>query len=258
LKTRLLSFETVFMTSVRFLVAALLCVANAGWVQAGRVWNEPALVGNGPKSLVNMMSEKRLMARGQKDALLMFVCYVNPAGVVGGNMEYGETAGAKALKQEVRDAMVNCRFIPAIYHGSNTDVIFYGTVVFFIVNGQPHLRIYANQNKEDIRQGRDFIAPQMMPDSFHWENVAWSMERASINVQNGVVERMITVDVNGNPTKMKVIREDPKGYGFADALQKASQHAKYIPGYRDGRPVACTFYEPQYIVSGRFFAYKRS
>ncbi len=63
--------------------------------------------------------------------------------------------------------------------------------------------------------------------------------------------------MNGNPTSTKVTREDPTGYGFADALQKAAQHVKYIPAYGNGHPVACTFYDPEYIISGKFFAYKR-
>jgi hypothetical protein len=239
------------------LVTILLSIAQLSWSQAGEPRFRPALIGNGPKSLVNLISEKRLMARGQRDALVMFTCYVNPAGLVYSNIEFGETPGSKALKAEVKDALATCHFIPGIYHGSNTDVFFSGTVVFFIVNGQPHLRIYANQNRDDIKKGNDFIAPQLIPDSFHWENVAWDMQKSAINVQNGVVERSITVDVNGNPTNTKVTREDPKGYGFADALQKASQHARYIPGYRNGHAVACTFYDPQYIIAGRFFAYKR-
>src|SRR4030095_466309 len=100
--------------------------------------------------------------KGQRDGLLMFKCYVSRSGTAGNYFIYRETPGSKLLKEEVGHAITACRFIPAIYNGERTDVLFAGTVVFTVTDGKPHLRIYANQSNDDIKKGNDFIAPQVL------------------------------------------------------------------------------------------------
>lgn len=157
------------MRSSALLQIAFLCLVGFVSLQAAEPQFQPALVGNGPKALVNVINTRRLMDKGQRDGVLMFTCHVNPSGKVQSYFVYRETPGSKLLKEEVGNALLACRFVAAIYHGKRTDVSFAGAVVFVVREGKPHLRIYANQNHDDIEKGNDFIAPQLLPNTLDWQ-----------------------------------------------------------------------------------------
>lgn len=108
----------------------LSSIVNLAKVQASEPQFRPAMIGNGPKALVNVINTAQLAAKGQRDGLLMFTCYVNPSGEVQNYFIYRETPGSKLLKEEVGYAITGCRFIPAIYNGQRTAVVFEGTVFF--------------------------------------------------------------------------------------------------------------------------------
>jgi hypothetical protein len=235
---------------MRVLVASLLgllSIVDLAKLQAAEPRFRPALIGNGPKALVNVINTKRLVDKGQRDGLLMFTCYVSGSGTVGNYAIYRETPGSKLLKEELGYAFRDCRFIPAIYNGERTDVLFAGTVVFSVNDGKPHLRIYANQNHDDIQRGNDFIAPQVIASTPDWQIDRSELEKARVYHQSGAVELSVTVDTNGNLKDLKVISEEPPGFGFGDASRKAYAKAKYIPGFRNGYPVDCTFDYADYV-----------
>ncbi len=66
-----------------------------------------------------------------------------------------------------------------------------------------------------------------------------------------MTELSISVDSNGSLKGMKVISEDPPDFGFGRAALKEYSHARFTPGYRDGKPAACTFSFTQYIRAYR-------
>jgi hypothetical protein len=230
------------MRALAFSVA-LLSIADLARSEAAEPRFRPAIVGNGPKALVNVIDTKRLVEKGQRDGLLMFTCGVSRSGDVGNYFIHRETAGSNLLKEEVGHALRKCRFIPAIYNGERTDVVFTGTVVFAVTDGKPHLRIYANQSNDDIKKGNDFIAPQVLANTPDWVGSGYDLaaQKARVNHQNGWIELSITVDANGNQKDLKVISEDPPGFGFGTVTRNAYAKAKWIPGFRNGRAVECTF-----------------
>ena len=152
------------MRTFAFSLVALLSIAGFAQSETAEPRFRPALIGNGPKALVNVIDTKKLFEKGQRDGLLMFNCGVNRWGEPGGRnyIIYHETPGSNLLKEEVGHSLRRYRFIPAIYNGERTDVLFTGTVIFFMTDGKPHLRIYANQNHDDIEKENDFIAPQLL------------------------------------------------------------------------------------------------
>src|SRR5438876_6368174 len=156
------------MRALAFSVVALLSIADLARSETTEPRFRPAIVGNGPKALVNVIDTKKLVEKGQRDGLLMFKCYVSRSGDVGNYFIYRETTGSKLLKEEVGYALRKCRFIPAIYNGERTDVVFAGTVVFDVRDGKPQLRIYANQNHNDIEKGNDFVVPQLVVSTHDW------------------------------------------------------------------------------------------
>jgi TonB-like protein len=247
-------------TSIKFKTATLLfiplllaCFALSSTVPAAEPRFRPALISNGPKALVNVINTKTLMEKGQRDGLLMFKCYVDRSGKVGNYFIYRETPGSTLLKEEVGNALARSRFIPAIYNGEPTDVALLATVVFATTDGKPHLRIYANQNHGDVAKGNDFVAPQLLANTPDYVGSGYDLagQKARVYGQNGWVQLSITVDANGNQKDLKVTLEDPPGFGVGAVAKNAYAKARWIPGFRNGHPVDCTFDYSEWFVTQR-------
>ena len=110
----------------------------------------PALLGGGPNSLINRIDTQDLIKKGQKDAAIMFNCSVRKTGAVEWSGTYRGTPDSKLLDQEVHKRLSDAKFIPAVYNHTAVAAIYYGTVTFAIVDGRPRLRIFSNQQAEDL------------------------------------------------------------------------------------------------------------
>jgi len=246
LKKQTLCLDYLPVRALAFSVVALLSIVDLAKLQAAEPRFRPALIGNGPKALINMIDTKKLMEKGQRDGLLNFQCLVSTSGQPANPVTFRATPGSGALEMGVMSALWSCRFIPAIYDGKLTEVVFLGTVLFVVTDGKPHLRIYANQNRDDIAKGNDFIAPQLIPETRKKISLVQDeLGKARIYHEKGVVELVTTVDANGNQKHIRVLSEDPPGFNFGKAELELSWGAKYIPGFRNGGRVECTF--NQYI-----------
>jgi hypothetical protein len=120
----------------------------------------PALVGNGPKSLVNLINGKHVMERGLSHGALYFMARIDPNGFPSYSKIWGETAKIKPLRDEVRERLAEARFIPAVYQHRHVYAWMSGTIAFTSTDGKPHLRVFANQELSELEKESDFIAPQ--------------------------------------------------------------------------------------------------
>jgi hypothetical protein len=241
------------MRALAFSLITLLSIVDLTSLQAAEPRVRPALIGNGPKALINMIDTKKLIEKGQPEGLLMFKAWVGRSGKVWVYNTYRETPGSKLLKEEVGNSILASSFIPAIYNGERTDVGLVGTVVFRVADSKPHLRIYLNQNYDDIAKGNDFIAPQLVTSSADFTGSHYDLAgyKAAIYGQNGWIQMSVTVDANGNQKDLKVTLEDPPGFGFATVARHAYAKAKWIPGFRNGHPVECSFDYPDWFRTWR-------
>ena len=57
----------------------------------------------------------------------------------------------------------------------------------------------------------------------------------------GVASLRLKVDATGKVQAVKVVYEHPPGMGFGAHLAAPMPHALFIPGFRNGKPVACEF-----------------
>ena len=242
----------------------LLSIVDLGWSQvdvpssqtAKLPMYRPALLGTGPDSLINRIDTAGLIKQGQKDAAIMFSCSVKRDGTVLSVSTYRGTPDSKLLEQEILkklSAAANPKFIPAIYNRMPVDAIYYGTVTFAIVDNKPRLRIFSNQERAELVKESDFIGPQPFygADSkfngFHYP----SNESAPVPV-DGSAELELKVDASGNLQDLKLLSEQPPFLGFGDAAFEDMSKAKFIPAFRDGKPVACDVTLPIFYKAAGF------
>ncbi len=242
----------------------LLSIVDLSWSQvdvpssqtANLPMYRPVLLGTGPDALINRIDTAGLIKQGQKDAAIMFSSLVKKDGTVLSVSTYRGTPDSKLLEQEILkklSAAANPKFIPAIYNHMPVDAIYYGTVTFAIVNDKPRLRIFSNQEREELKKESDFIGPQPFwgTDSkfngFHYP----SRENAPVDV-DGSAELALKVDATGNLQDLKLLSEQPPFLGFGGAAFEDMSKAKFIPAFRDGKPVACDVKIPVYYKAQSF------
>ncbi len=225
-------FRNCITGRVRLLATLLLVLAVE--VEAEPLPDRrPALIGSSADSLVNLIDTEQLMQKGQRDAWVMFDCVIGSDGRVGGTVSYRVSPDADLLKREVSRKLKRAKFIPAIYKHRPTHAGISGTAVFVIKNGRPHLRVYENQELDELKRGSDFIAPQVvtMPGSYFPGHAAYLG-------LDGVVKLRHSVDAEGNTTRIEVLGESPTGEGFGASAQGRIRNSHFLPAYRNGRPVA--------------------
>ena len=170
----------------------------------------PALIGSGPGSLVNLIDTQALFQKGQRDGWVMFECAVAGDGLAFGSDFFTASPNSNLLKNEVRRRLRQTRFIPAVYNHKRTSAWFAGTALFVVTNGQPHLRLYANQDLDEIRRGVDFVAPQFISvPNKNVSNFPKFPTEAGRDYAAGVLKLRHSVDANGKTTDVQVISEPP-------------------------------------------------
>jgi len=252
------------MRVAALLTVGLLSMVDLAWSQvdipssktANLPMYRPVLLGTGPESLINRIDTADLVRKGQKDGAIMFSCSVKKDGTVLSVSTYRGTPDSKALEQEILrklSAAANPKFVPAVYNHIPVDAIYYGTVTFAIVNGNPRLRIFSNQERAELAKESDFIGPQPFwgGDSkfngFHYPNP----DAAPVQV-DGSAELALKVDAAGNLQDLKLLSEQPPFLGFGETAFDDLSKAKFIPAFRNGKPVACNVTLPIYFNAKGF------
>ncbi len=248
-----------------FALIALLSIVDLVWSQGSATpaaqaaelpTFRPVLIGQGPNALINRIDERDVVGKGQKDALIMFMCAVRKDGSVQWSATYRGTPDSDFLKQELQRRISpasNPRFIPAIYNHQPVDAIYYGTVTFRVVNGKPRLRIFSNQEGDELEKEHDFIGPQPFFGNgsgftgFHYPQ----LESKRLEV-DGMVELKMRIDATGNLQEINVVSEKPPLLGFGDAALKDLKDTKFIPAFRDGKPVECEVTLPVFYKAAGF------
>ncbi len=198
----------------------------------------PVLLGQGPKSLINVLSSQRLLKHGQKDGVVSFTLLVTRLGDPYFVLTYEGTPNSDVLGQELTDQYTRAKFIPAVYHGETVAALVNGTLVFALSpNGTPHMRIFLHQDRERLARGEDFIAPQLlfpMNTKFKW------FDFGEYRLRSGMVAAKINVDENGKLLGVNILREYPQGAGFGKFVLRRINDADFSPPFLNGHPVAAS------------------
>jgi hypothetical protein len=217
------------------IVVCVLALATVAEAQNARPQYRPAVLGSGPDSLINRIDGQALMKAGQKDGAVMFASLVNKEGRAVQSRTYRGMPGTGPLEEELRRRLEDAKFAPAIYNHQPVDVILAGTVVFSVVNGAPRVRIFLNQDPNELKNAADFIAPQPVfgGDS---EFTGLDYPDAIPVPVNAIVDLGLNVDATGRLRDLRVIAEEPPLLGFGDLARKDFSGARFIPAFRDGDP----------------------
>lgn len=203
-------------------------------------------------SLINLINTRGLMKKGQKDAVIFFSARVGSAGRGGNILVYRGTPGSDLLGQELLRRNSLAFYRPAISDRKPVSVIIYGTVVFEVRNGEPHLRIFLNQEEADLKKASDFIAPQLTP-MLHLESPQNGIPKPAATPAwktPGVVLLSLDVDLKGYVTKAAVAYEYPTGKNLGAWAVDRARYWTFIPGFRNGAAVACRFTCPVLFGKG--------
>jgi len=179
----------------------------------------------------------------------MFSCLLAPTGDVVRSGAYRGTRGSELLEQELLKRLATAKFIPAIHNHQPVIAVFYGTLKFAVMNGKPRLRIFANQQLNELDKESDFIDPQPFVGQDSKFTGLHYPETGSTVAITGVVDLALNVDARGNLKNVQVLSEEPPLLGFGDAALSDFTGAKFIPAFRNGRPVECNakilvYYKP--------------
>ena len=235
----------------------LLSIVDLGWsqvdipsAQAKLPMYRPVLLGTGPESLVNRIDTTGLLKQGQKDAAIMLSCSVKKDGSVLSVSTYRGTPDSKLLEQELLkrlSAAASPKMIPAVYNHMVVDAIYYGTVTLAIVDGKPRLRIFSNQERTELTKESDFIGPQpFWGGDSKFDGFRYPTPDVAPVMVDGSVELELKVDATGKLLDLKLLSEQPPFIGLGDAAFNDMSKAKFIPAFRDGKPVACDVKIPIY------------
>jgi hypothetical protein len=212
----------------------------------------PALVGNGPKSLVNLINGRYVMERGLQHGALYFMARIDPNGFPSYSKIWGETDKIKPLRDEVRERLAEARFIPAVYNHQHVYAWMFGTIAFTSTDGKQHLRVFANQELSELEKESDFIAPQeiWLPGKIYdyskWKEPFGSWWTAD---KPGSPNISLTVDASGQ-IKDAHLESLPAGstQAYANAELLIIRQRLYLPAYRNGKPVDSTTHPKFYFV----------
>ncbi|MEY2488989.1 MAG: Gram-negative bacterial TonB protein C-terminal [Verrucomicrobiota bacterium] len=206
----------------------------------------PALLGTGPTSVINRIDTQALIKKGQKDGSIMFCCSVTRVGAIATTWTYRGTPESTLLEQELVRRLDQALFVPAIYNREPVHVLFYGTVTFSIVNGKPRLRIFANQEAAELKKESDFVGPQpFVGRESKFEGLHYPDDLVEGPIK-GLVELGMKIDADGNLKDLQIVSEEPPLVGFRRAASEDFRVAKFIPAFRDGKPVECSITLPVY------------
>jgi len=206
----------------------------------------PALLGKGPEALINKIDTADLIKKGQKDGAVMFSCLVAPTGDIVRSACYRGTKGSELLEQEILKRLAKAKFVPAIHNHQPVIAVFYGTVTFAVVNGKPRLRIFDNQQLEELQKENDFIDPQPYVGPGSKFTGTHYPDTGTTVALTGVAELALDVDAAGNLKNIQVVNEEPPYLGFGQAALSDFNGAKFIPAFRNGKPVDSKVRVPVY------------
>jgi hypothetical protein len=177
----------------------------------------------------------------------MFTCFVDKAGKMVESAVYRPTPNSELLQRELSKRLIDAVFTPAIYNHQPVDAVYFGTVSFVVVEGKPRLRIFSNQEYPELKKESDFIGPQpFFGGDSKFSGLHYPPAAAAQVPVPGIADIQLKIDEKGNVEWMSAVGEHPPLIGFGAEGLLDLDGAKFVPAFRDGKPVGCEVILPLY------------
>lgn len=175
----------------------------------------------------------------------MFCCYIARSGNVMWSKTYRPIAGSNLLQAELERCLQKVRFFPAVYEHQLVDALYFGTISLMVVEGKPRLRIFANQETQELKGENDFVGPQPIIGAGSKFRGLHPPGGMTVPL-SGLAYVALKIDAAGNPQDLHIAAEEPPLAGFGEAAALDFNGAKFIPAFRAGDPVECNVTLPVY------------
>ena len=97
-----------------------------------------------------------------------------------------------------------------------------------------------------MKKESDFVGPQpFVGRDSKFEGLHYPDDVTQVPI-SGLVELAMKVDADGNLKDLRVVSEYPPLAGFRRAAAEDFRVARFIPAFRDGKPVECSITLPVY------------
>ncbi len=220
-----------------------LGLAISAGAQGSRPQFRPSVLGTGSDALINQIDTSELLKNGQKDGAVMFCALVAPTGQASSAWTYRAMPETDALQAELKKRLATTKFTVPIYQYQPVAVLLYGTVVFS-AGSKPNVRIFLNQDPNEIRDASDFIAPQpVIGADSKFDGLTPPPGDTPVPL-TAVVDLNLKVNRAGELQGLDVLKEEPPLLGFGAAAEADFREAKFIPAFRLGDPVDSEIVQP--------------
>ena len=198
----------------------------------------PALLGGHKRSLINLIDTQSLMKRGQQDAVVLFECGVSDQGRGFNSRTFRASPNSELLAKELLGRIDQAQFEPAVYHHNRVDVYVHGIASFVVKDGKPHLRIFLHQSEDELKSGQDFIAPQFafVPNNTAFKGIYYPPQAPG---HSSMANLKLNISAEGKVERAMTEYEYPPNMNFGAQAVGPIRDAIFIPGFRNGKPVAC-------------------
>jgi TonB family protein len=223
------AIRSVYLLVGLFFVTGV-CVSHA----RAELSTRPALIGTGEDSLASLLKYPTEALDAGQTGMVQFNCDVAADGRASNVQIVAAPQLGGPFARAVEQAMKTARFEPARLEGKAVAVTVPVTVLFLTGKEQPVIAIYLNHSIADVEAKKNYIARQPLLDQPYRPDYPIPADRAG---RGGRIEVSYCLDTDGRMKDLKVLEETPAGYGFAASVTDALRKARYIPAFRDGKPI---------------------
>jgi TonB family protein len=165
-----------------------------------------------------------IVALAEHEMEVTFFCDVSKDGKGSDFLLYRPADSSNTVVVAVRKALDAATFAPAISQGQPVIVQVAATVSF----GGPAPVVRLNASDKSAAE-RDYIGPQLIGGHpALLQSVAYPAIARAQHV-NGLADVAFEIDSFGSPRSLRVVNEQPTGYGFGESAVAALRRARFIP-----------------------------
>ncbi len=156
------------------------------------------------------------------------------------NVSCYEREGFTQLRDQVEQAMATRQFTAAQVDGEPVPVRMVFRVIYADLEGQPPIMLLPNLGHMQGDFGHQYYAPQERLDDRNWYSLYrkndWSEGQPFFSDEGELTRVLAWVNTSGRVTSARSLESHSNYRRDANAVEKALEVSRFIPGMTDGKP----------------------